>query len=119
MPYFIVDDMDAPSGAAPQPVAPAAPPHHTLPEKRTVEIEIPHGVKAGNQITVNLPNGKTVKVTVPTGMHAGNKITINCKLLVYIGWLICGVASTDSSFFFVSLHFYVSIRFIRFFADDM
>ena len=88
MPYFIVDDMDAPSGAAPQPVAPAASPHHTLPEKRTVEIEIPHGVKAGNQITVNLPNGKTVKVTVPKGMHAGNKLTINCKLLVDL--ICCG-----------------------------
>ena len=68
-----VDFMDAPS---------------RLPEKRTVEIEIPHGVKAGNQITVNLPNGKTVKVTVPKGMHAGNKLTVNCKLLVDL--ICCG-----------------------------
>ena len=101
MSSFIADDMDVPSAAqqpaVPQPVVPQpfvpppqqpsyapivpqAPQMHS--EKRTVEIEIPHGVKAGNQITVNLPNGKTVKVTVPNGMHAGNKLTINCKLPV-------------------------------------
>merc|ERR1712166_1631390 len=65
------------------PIVPQAPQMHT--EKRTVEIEIPHGVKAGNQITVNLPNGKTVKVTVPNGMHAGNKLTINYDMDVPSG----------------------------------
>ena len=106
--------MDVPSGAAQQHVAPPAP-QQTQPEKRTVEIEIPHGVKAGNQITVNLPNGKTVKVTVPKGMHAGNKLTINCKLLGPY-WLVdvwC-LKHTDS-YFFVFSFFYVH----TFFADDM
>ena len=58
-------------------VAVHVPQTHT--ENKTVSIAIPQGMRAGNQITVNLPNGKTVAVTIPKGMHAGNMLTINCK----------------------------------------
>ena len=66
----------APPAAAPPAAAPpaAAPPAAT--DSTSMTITVPPGVVSGQVLTVTLPDGRSVNVQVPAGCNAGSQFTI-------------------------------------------
>ena len=56
----------------PSPVAPSMPSN----EPTSMTITVPPGVVSGQVLTVTLPDGRSVNVQVPVGCHAGSQFTI-------------------------------------------
>ena len=64
----------APPAAAPPAAAPPEPPAAT--DSTSMTITVPPGVVSGQVLTVTLPDGRSVNVQVPAGCNAGSQFTI-------------------------------------------
>ena len=73
-PPVAVPPMATPPVATPPVATPPPPPAAT--DSTSMTITVPPGVVSGQVLTVTLPDGRSVNVQVPAGCNAGSQFTI-------------------------------------------